>query len=153
MNIPQRMWRVVRGRLLLARQRSREPSEPVVDPGELRAMADAVAELAQSVETPRRTAVERPGSRRIPPPSAVPRRDPLEPLFRALKLAPDADLAALEAAYEARLAETHPELHPVGSPEREAAEARKAALVDAYERLRDAINVTETRFEKLELDL
>src|SRR5262245_36531885 len=147
MNIPQRLWRVVRGRILLARQRSAEPDLPAVDPAELRAMAEAVAELAEPVTAPRRT-VERPGARRIPPATGAPRVDPLEPLFRELQIAPGTDLAALDAAYQARLAELHPELHPVGTPERESAEARKAAIADAYERLRDAINVTETRFEK-----
>jgi hypothetical protein len=147
------MWRVVRGRLLLARQRSREPAETVADVSEMRARADAMSELAEPVQAPPRTAVERPGSRRVPPATGAPRRDPLAAYFRELDLSPDADLAALVAAHQARVAGIHPELHPVGSPERAAAEARKAVVDDAYERLRDAINVTETRFEKLELDL
>ena len=62
------------------------------------------------------------------------------------------DLAGLDRAYEARLAEIHPELHPPGSPERQSIEAQRTVIVEAYERLRDAINITETRFEKLELD-
>jgi curved DNA-binding protein CbpA len=70
--------------------------------------------------------------------------------YALLQVAPGADLATVDAAYEARLEETRPERFPEGSPERAGAQRRKAAIEAAYERVRDALNTTETRFEKLE---
>jgi hypothetical protein len=152
MNIPQRLWRVVRGRILLTRQRRSGFAEAAVAEEELAALTAAARELAEQTVEPARAPADRVPARASAPPAGPSRRDPLAPYFRTLKLAPGADLAALEQAYQRRLAEIHPELHPVGSPPREAAEGEKAVVVEAYERLRDAINVTETRFEKLELD-
>lgn len=76
--------------------------------------------------------------------------DPLAGCYRLLKLVPGSDLAALEVAMRARLAEVDPGRHPEGSQERLKAESRARAIVDAYEKLRDALHPTETRFEKLE---
>ena len=47
-------------------------------------------------------------------------------------------------------AELQPEAFPHGSSERDERVSRRLAVTAAYERLRDAINTTETRFEKLE---
>jgi hypothetical protein len=143
MNIPRRLWRVVKGHLALARQRavqeeSREDSSQELA-AEVAALERQIAQASQNA--PRRL-----------PSATSGRRDPLEPYYRELSLTPGADLSALDQAYQARVAEIHPELHPLGSPERQAIDAKKAAVDEAYERLRDAINVTETRFEKLELD-
>jgi hypothetical protein len=142
MNIPQRLWRVFRGRIALARQ----------DGDESYSLADATAELERSLEAARLAAAEAaaaPETRPLPPSAP---RDPLEQHYQVLKLEPGSDLAALDWALQARLAELHPERYPVGSPERLAEEGRKRAIEDAYEALRDALNVTETRFEKLEFD-
>jgi hypothetical protein len=70
--------------------------------------------------------------------------------YALLGMTPGGDLEALETAYQARLGETRPERHPAGSAERRHAEAERREIVAAYERLRDALNPTETRFEKLE---
>src|SRR5947209_14142187 len=142
MNIPERLWRVVRGHIAVARERAEGPT-----------LDEAVAELFAAVEASEVAVAEVPEfpARRLPPASSQP-REPFEASYRELQLEPGCNLAALEAAYYARLAEIHPELHLDGSPERQRLDARKAAVVEAYERLRDAINITETRFEKLELD-
>lgn len=183
MSIPVRLWRILRGRLLQARERVPGASlESEVANRRARealegreALAEAMRELAGELaarrgagsSTPSPAASSRgegglrrdggasagtagkPGAevRGMPPDGPA---DRFAEERRLLKLAPDADLAALEAAYRARLAEAAPEQFAVGSPERAGAEARRAALVAAYERLRDALNATETRFEKLE---
>ena len=60
------------------------------------------------------------------------------------------DIVVVPFPYADRLAELKPEAFPAGSPERDRQVSRRLALAAAYERLRDAINTTETRFEKLE---
>lgn len=78
------------------------------------------------------------------------RRDPFQEDWELLQVSPGSDLATIEVAFQARIAETAVERFPAGSPERAGAQRRKAAIEAAYERLRDALNTTETRFEKLE---
>jgi hypothetical protein len=181
MSIPKRLWRVVRGRVLKARdQASRtrsEAEEQLIRAREradaLQAHTDAARELREHVgaEKPSTTPAhpstddERPAATRstpaarsraagaaTPPAGTVPRsaRDPFAEEYSLLQVAPGSNLATLEAAYAARLGETAPERFPEGSPERAGAERRKAAIEAAYEQLRDALNTTETRFEKLE---
>ena len=79
-----------------------------------------------------------------------PEHDPLAAAYELLRLEPGCDLTALEAAYQARLSELDPAPHAAGSPERAGIEARQNAVSAAYEKLRDALNPTETRFERLE---
>jgi hypothetical protein len=54
-------------------------------------------------------------------------------------------MPTLDRIYQERLAELDQDL-PAAEPRGE----RREALSGAYERLRDAINTTETRFERLE---
>jgi hypothetical protein len=158
MSIPIRLWRALRGRILMARQR------PSVSQAELEAALERAA-IAQAEAAAARELAEHgqggsggrhaggTSSRRVPP---VPPRpaggaaDPFAEDYALLRLAPGAGLAALEVAYQARLAETEADQHPEGSPERARVDVRRRAIDAAYERLRDALNTTETRFEKLE---
>jgi hypothetical protein len=167
MSIPIRLWRALRGRIALARERASVSSAEMEAALERAAMAqaeaDAARELAEhaagATHGPQGREVEESVSphaprpaRRVPsaPASTSHPRDPLAGDYALLRLAPGSGLAALEVAYQARLAEESAERHPEGSPERAQAEARRRAIAAAYERLRDALNTTETRFEKLE---
>ena len=84
------------------------------------------------------------------PPSSRSAVDPLAADLALLGAPPACGMETLDRLYADRLAELRPESLPLDSPERAPLVARRAALAAAYERLRDAINTTETRFEKLE---
>jgi hypothetical protein len=90
--------------------------------------------------------------------AAEPRRaqrgavDPYQAAYELLGVEPGVSLSALDAAFEARLEEIRPERYAAGTPERAALEARRSAVTAAYDRVRDALNATETRFERLELE-
>jgi hypothetical protein len=160
MSIPDRLWRVVKGYWTLAEEKVRDADS----------QAAAFQELA---ETLRRRVPERAplvgGAHRELPPEELPgvgeeasteagvsRRpravDPCAAAYELLGVPPGASLATVQEAFERRLEEIRPERHPPGSPERAALEARRSALHAAYERLRDALNTTETRFEHLEFE-
>jgi hypothetical protein len=83
-------------------------------------------------------------------PSGLGERDPLEACYEILKLKPGAGCDELEAAYQARLEEIKPERYVAGTPERMAMDSRAGAVRAAYDKLRDALNPIETRFERLE---
>jgi len=149
MSMPERIWRIVRGRWLVAEERLRE------------AMADqqAAQELEETVRSPdwsasrpspTRSAGTRPSAARALPPSSRPAIDPLATDLALLGAPPACDMETLDRLYAERLAELRPQACPLESPDRSALVARRTALTEAYERLRDAINTTETRFEKLE---
>jgi hypothetical protein len=162
MSIPVRLWRILRGRLLQARERGSEGESELARMQArerlegLQAQAEAMRELAGELAALRDAsghgttpaAEEATSSRPVAPSARRPviraTPDPLAEDRRMLRLEPDADLAALEVAYHARVAEAAPERFPEGSPERAAAETRRTALDAAYERLRDALNTTET---------
>jgi hypothetical protein len=173
MSIPMRLWRVLRGHFIQVRQQTdRVVSEAEVQLARVRertdaarAHADAARELGEDLasrrareDAPAMTPDPRPRAKEAarpaaPSPGAGPRtggRDPFAEDWALLQVAPGTDLALLEAAYQARLAETAPERFAEGSPERAGAERRKASIEAAYTRLRDTLNTTETRFEKLE---
>lgn len=144
MSIPERLWRVMRGQWALAQDRI----------AELEAQASAYEEIAEALRRAPAAQVEAPteGPRVLPAPAAPTRggHDPLAACYELLKVEPGADLVGVDRAYEACLAELRPDDHPAGSPDRAALEARRKAVIAAYEKLRDALNPTETRFEHIE---
>jgi hypothetical protein len=144
MSMPERIWRVVRGRWLIAEERRLESM----------AEAEASRELEESRYA---LPANGPSARPVTPsprhpitPSSRPTLDPLAADLALLGAPPACNMETLDRLYAERLAELQPEALPVDSPERAPLTARRAALAAAYERLRDAINTTETRFEKLE---
>jgi hypothetical protein len=149
MSIPERLWRVVKGRWAMSDDRFGDPSEQL-------AAADAYQELADVLRhAPPPAAVSTPqGTSVLPPPGAAPagQHDPLEACYALLSVSPGCDLRALEEAYETRMDEIRPEDAAAGSPERAALEARRSAVQAAYDKLRDTLNPTETRFEHLEFE-
>jgi hypothetical protein len=142
--MPERIWRIVRGRWLIAEERRLETL----------AEADASRELEESrYALPASSPSDRPlrpSGQQVITPSSRATIDPLAADLALLGAPPACNMETLDRLYAERLAELQPETHPVDSPERVHLAARRAALVAAYERLRDAINTTETRFEKLE---
>lgn len=153
MSMPERIWRIVRGRWLVAEERQLE----------FRAEQQAVEELNEALATsspapsrlPRNPDAWRPAysPSALGPKSPVQHpkfKDPLAEDLALLDAPPACDIATLERLYAERLAALGLDQLPPGSPEHTRAVARRASLFEAYERLRDAINITETRFEKLE---
>jgi len=160
MSIPDRLWRVVKGYWDLAEDRVREAD----------AQASAYQELADVLRTHRAPAEpSAPGtalpsggagggtvaSGSRPASAALPAgpgegHDPLEAAYELLDVEPGVSVAGLEQALDRRLAQIRPEQYPAGSPERAALEAKRSAVQAAYEHVRDLINPTETRFERLE---
>lgn len=146
MSIPDRLFRLARGYW----------SEAVDRIEGAESEAAAYQELADALRKPEPAAPALEASSGTAAPGAAPRRpqgthDPLEASYHLLQLRADGDLDALEEAYEARMEELRPEQFPAGSAERGLIEAKRQAVEAAYEKLRDALNPTETRFEHLEL--
>jgi hypothetical protein len=144
MSIPDRLWRVVKGQWALANERIAQAE----------AEADAYRELADALRQP----TPEPATPTTPRPTAPPPRspaagagiDPLEASYRLLQVAPGASLAEVDAAFQQRQAEVRPEQFAAGTPERALQEGKLEALRAAYEKVRDTLNPTETRFERLE---
>lgn len=160
MNIPERLWGVVKGRWssamdswpdqtvearlaeaaayeeLAAALRPSAPPVPASPPASARSEASY---------TPVRG-----GSPPAPAPRAEGGYDPLAASYALVGVEPGASMSEVETAYERGLGAIRPEQYAAGTPERRALEGRRSALNAAYERLRDALNPTETRFERLE---
>jgi hypothetical protein len=158
MSIPDRLWRVVKGRWSMRSERPEgiDDLEGLEAIDALRAEASAYEELADALRQappaalPASTQSSEPRVLPPPRPAAKGEHDPLEASYTLLGLQPGADLAALDAALNARVAEVGADRYAGGTPERAAADGRLRALQAAYDRLRDMLNPTETRFEKLE---
>jgi hypothetical protein len=145
MSIPQRIWRIVRGRWLLADEQFRE------------ALADEAAahELAESSRQPTVPGINShlsisPFPQRTDSRTPQGRTDPLAADLALLGAPPACDMETLDQIYRERLAELHQEELPGSTVDPAVIAGRRLSLAEAYERLRDAINTTETRFEKLE---
>lgn len=149
MSIPERVWRIVKGRVALAGDQLRSLEEKLAE-------AEAYQELTAALKHTHPQAESSPttGSPVLPTPPSNPsagQLDPLEAAYDLLQVRPGAGLTELEAAYRARVAELRIESAPECSPDRTALEARHTALQAAYDKLRDVLNPTETRFERLEI--
>jgi hypothetical protein len=142
-SIPERLWRVVRGHWDLAQDREEEAQ----------ALADAYAELAVQLRAAEKLqAAAQAGTGTLPPARRLPSgsQDPYAVSYELLGVTPGINLEALDEAYRARLAELPLDRFPEGSPQRQATAARRQAIEAAYEKLRDVLNPTETRFERIE---
>jgi len=142
MSIPDRLWRIARGHWDLASERM----------AGAQAEADAYQELAEALRKPPPVSptLAEPGVLPQAPQAPAGQVDPFAASYALLKVECGASLPALEAAYTARMAELKPEQYAAGSSERALVEGRRAAVEAAYQRLRDLLNPTETRFERLE---
>jgi hypothetical protein len=147
MSMPERIWRIVRGRWLMAEERLQDALAEQQAEQELTETL-AAPYLSPSLPSPSRPVA--PSPRRPLSPSPRPAGDPLAADLALLGAPPACSMEILDRLYAERLAEFRPDAYPVDSPQRAEVVAHRAALSAAYERLRDAINTTETRFEKLE---
>ncbi|HEU4753441.1 MAG TPA: hypothetical protein VFU47_10080 [Armatimonadota bacterium] len=152
MSIPERLW-------WIAKSRWRASDDVELNIEEQRAEAAAYEELAEALRQPAPYAPPAPTPASeaaayrpefTPPAPAPGQADPLAASYALLQVEPGPTLAQLDLAYHARLAETDPERYPAGSPERARAEGRRHALEAAYNKVRDCLNPTETRFEHIE---
>jgi hypothetical protein len=145
MSIPERIWRVLRGRWLLAEEQLRDAMADEAAARELAEIRPLPAEDERGV--PRISGRARPAAQAG---SLRPPHDPLAADLAFLGAPPACDIETLDRIYHERLAELDREKSENKLLDPGVDAARRTALSEAYERLRDAINTTETRFEKLE---
>lgn len=159
MSIPDRLWRVARGHWNLASEQFRSVEEKLAEADAYKELADALSKAKGAFQPQRDTATGAvsagagAGTQGLPSDPAVTTlspRDPLDACYALLQVSPGCDLATLERAHQGRLTEINVEGAPEGSPERTNRAARRDVVNAAYERLRDLLNPTETRFEHLE---
>lgn len=146
MSIPDRIWRVAKGYWEIAGDR-------IADAEAKMAQAAAYDELAEALnDRPQSPTAAPTSTSTLPPVQPLSGIDPLAASFELLALQPTATMAQVEHAYQERLRLWDPSRYVVGTPERTAAESQVKALKAAYDRLRDQLNPTETRFERLEFE-
>lgn len=156
MSLPDRLFRLARGYWV-------QTGDRLEDARARLSQADAYQELADALRVapmPRDPQPEPPAQTARP--AALPQDpsptsattldtgDPMAVCYHLLRVEPGVTLPSLDLAYAARLAELNVEGHAPGTPERAAAEGKRAALSAAYERLRDCLNPVESRMEHLE---
>ncbi len=152
MSIPERVWRIVKGRWVMAGDQLRSLEEKLAEADAYQELADALRVRPEPGTVPTTTA--RTGSTVLPEPpapTAAGQHDPLEAAYELLQVKPGAGLAEVDAAYNERMSELRPELTVPGTPERTTQDARRRAVEAAYDKVRDVLNPTETRFERLEI--
>lgn len=151
MSIPERLWRVVKGHVSLAQEKSAGDRYAAVEEKIDARAAEAAAyrELSDALRVADLGEQSAPSTKSRPasPDRAI---DPLQACYELLQVKPGVDLAGLEAAHQARLTELPVERYPAGSADRAVMESRRQAVGIAYDRLRDHLNPVETRFERLE---
>ena len=76
--------------------------------------------------------------------------DPLDYHYRLLSLEPGADFGSVQAAYNRLSARCDPSRFPAGSAEERQAQQIRERLDTSYKQLRDVLDTTATRFDRLE---
>lgn len=143
MSIPDRIWRVAKGYWEIAGDRLADTEAKLAQAAAYDELAEALKERQEPSASPSSTLPP------VPAPSGI---DPLAASYELLALQPGATMIQVETAYQERLRLWDPSRYAVGTPERTAAESQVNALKAAYDRLRDQLNPTETRFERLEFE-
>jgi hypothetical protein len=144
MSIPERIWRVIRGRWLLAEEQIQDALSDTAAARELAESSGPMTAPGGALATPSVRPSLRSGS------GPRPTHDPLAADLALLGAPPACDMETLDRVYRERLHELQQEGLPGGTTDPSILAARRLAIAEAYERLRDAINTTETRFEKIE---
>lgn len=130
-----------------------------------RAESDARRELAESLRSPQvpdrpiRTPeqiIEAASGNRTPagaprPVVSEPSASPLDKHYKRLNLESGADFEAVHAAYTQLVLRCAPDRYPEGSDEQRTAEQILARVEESYGALREALDSTAGRFDKLEL--
>lgn len=132
---------------VIEKRAERDAMRELSDPTDMRPQRRTPEEIASGDSKPRQTAS-------MPAQSSTPvtaSQDPLAVHYRVLDLELGSDLSSVEAAY-AKLCERNlTDKFPEGSDERKAAERIFKRVDSAYNALRDALDPTAGRFDKLEL--
>ncbi len=155
MSLPDRLWRLARGYWMQTGDRLEETLGRQSEAEAYQELAEALRSAPAPAERPDVPAAYTAQSYAAqvaarPPAERLESGDPMAACYHLLHVEPDVSLAGLDLAYAARLGELNVERFAPGSPERAAAEGKRAALSAAYERLRDCLNPVESRMEHLE---
>ncbi|MGC8668693.1 MAG: hypothetical protein ACP5VE_11320 [Chthonomonadales bacterium] len=118
----------------------------------------AGAELAREIyptpEPPRRLSTPEeiaPATKPAEAPRPPQVQNPLAIHYRILGVPEGSDLDAVEAAYKRLIARCDPQRFPQGSDERATAEQIRKRVEHSYDALKDVLDPTAGRFDKLEL--
>jgi hypothetical protein len=132
---------------VLERRAERDAENELNDPTDIRILRRSPEEIATGSTRPKQAT--QPVN---PSPAASPStQNPLAIHYRVLGLEPGADLTSVEAAYSKLSARNLIDKFPEGSEERESAQEIFKRVDGAYNALRDALDATAGRFDKLEL--
>lgn len=177
MSIPERLYRLARGKIGEIREMFDGDEDAEIDPellakiqrAQARKSAKDELEDAMTVDggsryqspiavpparagTVRRTPEEiRGGSSASMNTSTNPNADPLAPHYRLLGLEPGTDYATVQAVYEKLLSRCSPDKFTAGSPEALEAQDIERKLQATYKVLREALDPTARRFDLLEI--
>lgn len=164
MSIPEKVYRIAKGRL--AELRDRLDALDAETAERLNSRADAHAELAESLRPPdlprsveqpllassqrERTADARPlpGTRS----TETPLPGTLAYHLRMLGLPRDADMAAATVAYRRLLEKANPALFPDDPVSSSKAQEIRTKIENSYKAIREELDATVKRFDRLEFD-
>lgn len=155
MSLPRRLRNIAMSQIKAIRERldriDAEAAEQ--EAAQRRLERDARRELDDSTDLrpPLRSPEEIAGGPVRPSTPASQSANPLAIHYRVLGLEEGADLGAIEATYNQLAARCAPERFPEGSEEQQAAQEIFKRVDAAYNTLRDALDPTAGRFDKLEI--
>jgi hypothetical protein len=105
---------------------------------------------APAASRPASTAAKREMAEKVSPPVAPSANSPLAVHYRVLGVEEGADYATVQAAYSKLAERCAPDRFPDGSTERKTADEIRKRVDHAFDMLRDALDPTAGRFDKLE---
>lgn len=164
MGITRRIRRILKGYMKTARERldeleaelnARRELEDYLEPG-----GGASVDLPPETALPPADTTVAPPSTRSTPPSveqgstssgAVQLPADLQAHFRLLGIPPNADLRQAQEAYKQLMERAKPERFPEGSEERRRAEQICQRIQQAYDAVRQYLDPTSARFDRLEI--
>lgn len=150
MGITRRIRRIIKGYMKTARERL----------DELEAELNARRELEDYLEPGGGTPETAPAQTRSTQPpveqgratsSAPPMSSDLLAHFRLLGIPPNADIHQAQEAYKRLMERAKPERFPEGSEERQRAERIRQKIQQAYDAVRQYLDPTSARFDRLEI--
>ncbi len=155
MSIPERFYRIARGKLgELKDWIDRVDTEYAADPSgrAARELDDAVNNPVS--QPPKAVPVTQQSSPMVAPGSinSQPIPDPLGYHYRIFGLQPGADFAAVEESYRKLIARADPSRFPLGSDDAAKAADIRSRIETSYRALRDELDPTARRFDRLEFD-
>ena len=138
---------------ILEKRAERDALREINDPSDMRLLRRSPEEISSGSAPARRTAPAPAPAMQVSAnaPAASVSQNPLAPHYRVLGLEPGADLSAVEDAYAKLQERDLVHKFPDGSDEQKAAVEIFKRVDGAYNALRDALDPTAGRFDKLEL--